>query len=153
MRTSENPYLLGTSVNRGRGPRRVLGTSPRPLRPGRPRPSAAGAVGLPGGGDPVLLAYRPAAVGLLHARLGHVYPTKPVGQRYPNCQHVLSRAERGPASNLERRPQPTRPRGRLVWRTSENPVQTKFAEHFFYDVDGWPPPASLRRCFLSEHLC
>jgi hypothetical protein len=28
MRTSENPYLLRVSVNRGRGPRRVLGTSP-----------------------------------------------------------------------------------------------------------------------------
>jgi hypothetical protein len=57
-----------------------LGSSPWSLRHGgRPRPSAAGAVGLPGGGDPILLVYRPAAECLLHARLGHVHPTKPVG--------------------------------------------------------------------------
>jgi hypothetical protein len=60
-------------------PRSGLGTSFRSFRLRRPRPSATGAVGLPGGGDPILLVYRPAAVGLLHARLGHVYPTKSVG--------------------------------------------------------------------------
>jgi hypothetical protein len=43
--------------NRGVGsPCSGLGTSPRSLRlGGRSRPSAAGAVGLPGGGDPILL--------------------------------------------------------------------------------------------------
>jgi len=77
----------------------VLGTSTRPLRPGRPRPSAAGTVCLPGGGDPVLLLYRPAAVGLLDARLGYVYPTKPVGladiYRWSTCclmTAILSRS-------------------------------------------------------------
>jgi hypothetical protein len=64
----------------GRTPRYLLGTSPWPFRHGwRPCPSATGAVGLPGGGDPILLVYRPAAVRLLHARLGHVHPTKSVG--------------------------------------------------------------------------
>jgi hypothetical protein len=67
--------------NRGVGsPCSRLGTSPRSLRlGGRSRPSAAGAVGLPGGGEPILLVHRPPAVGLLHPRLGYVYPTKPVG--------------------------------------------------------------------------
>jgi hypothetical protein len=78
----------------GAGRRRVLGSSPRPLRPGRPSPSAAGAVGLPGGGDPVLLLYRPAAVGLLDARLGHVYPAKPVGladiHRWSTCSRMTA---------------------------------------------------------------
>jgi len=63
-----------------RKPRSRLGTSPWPLRHGGcSSPSATGAVGLPGGGDPILLVYRPAAVRLLHAWLGHVHPTKPVG--------------------------------------------------------------------------
>ncbi len=60
-------------------PGRSLRARPRPLRPWRSHPSAAGAVSLPGGGEPILLVYRPAAVGLPHARLGHVYPTDPVG--------------------------------------------------------------------------
>ncbi len=60
-------------------PGRSLRARPRPLRPWRSHPSAAGAVSLPGGDEPILLVYRPAAVGLPHARLGHVYPTEPVG--------------------------------------------------------------------------
>ena len=43
-----------------------------------PRPSAAGAVAFPRGGDPVVLIYRPAAVGLLHLGLGYMHPTEPV---------------------------------------------------------------------------
>src|SRR5215208_191426 len=67
----------------GRKSRHRLGTSPWPLRHAwRPSPSAAGAVGLSGGGDPILLVHRPAAVCLLHTRLGHVHPTKPVGLAY-----------------------------------------------------------------------
>jgi hypothetical protein len=67
-------------VERRRNPRSRLGTSPWSLRPGgRSSPSTTGAVGLPGGGDPILLVYWPAAVRLLHAWLGHVHPTKPVG--------------------------------------------------------------------------
>ena len=56
-----------------------LGPSPRFLRPGRPRSSAAGAVGLLGRGDPILLVNRPAAVRLPHLGLGHVNPADPVG--------------------------------------------------------------------------
>src|SRR5215204_352979 len=55
-----------------------LGSS-EPLWPRRPRPSAAAAVSLPRSSDPILLVYRPAAVGLLHPGLGHMYPSKPVG--------------------------------------------------------------------------
>jgi hypothetical protein len=51
----------------------------RVLRSGCSCPGAAGAVGLFGGGDPILLAYRPAAVRLLHLGLGHVDPADPVG--------------------------------------------------------------------------
>ena len=48
-----------------RKPRSRLGTSPWPLRHGGcSSPSATGAVGLPGGGNPILLVYRPAAVRL-----------------------------------------------------------------------------------------
>jgi hypothetical protein len=67
----------------GRKSRHRLGASPWPLRHGGcPSPSATGAVGLPGGGDPILFVHRPAAVCLLHTRLGHVHPTKPVGLAY-----------------------------------------------------------------------
>ena len=60
------------------------GTAPgasasRLLWPGRSRPGAAGAVGLFGGGDPILLIHRSAAVRLLHLGLGHVDPADPVG--------------------------------------------------------------------------
>ena len=60
------------------------GTAPgasasRLLWPGRSRPGAAGAVGFFGGGDPILLIHRPAAVRLLHLGLGHVNPADPVG--------------------------------------------------------------------------
>jgi hypothetical protein len=51
----------------------------RTRRLGCPRPSAAGAVGLLGGGDPILLVNRPAAVRFPHLGLGHVNPADPVG--------------------------------------------------------------------------
>jgi hypothetical protein len=67
----------------GRKSRHRLGTSPWPLLHGwRPSPSATGAVGLSRGGDPILFVHRSAAVCLLHTRLSHVYPTKPVGLAY-----------------------------------------------------------------------
>ena len=56
-----------------------LVSSPRPLRPGRTCSSATGAVSLFGGGNPVLLIHRPAAVSLPHLRLGYMYPANPVG--------------------------------------------------------------------------
>jgi hypothetical protein len=56
-----------------------LGTSPRFLRPGRPRPSAAGAVSLLGGCDPILLVHRPPTISLPHLGLGHVHSADPVG--------------------------------------------------------------------------
>jgi hypothetical protein len=74
------PTFLVLRWIEAREARSRLGSSPWPLRHGgRPSPSATGAVGLPGGGDPILLVYRPAAICLLHARLGDVHPTKPIG--------------------------------------------------------------------------
>src|ERR671916_454182 len=43
-----------------------------------PGPGATGAVGLLGGGDPVLIVDGPAAVRLPELWLGHVYPADPV---------------------------------------------------------------------------
>jgi hypothetical protein len=49
-----------------------------PLRHRCSLTGATGAVGLFGGGDPILVVYRPAAVRLPHPRHGNVYPADPV---------------------------------------------------------------------------
>src|SRR5919112_2513981 len=75
-------YLTwGTSPKAGTSPLLTLGSARGAggsFQSRGPGPGAAGAVGLFGGGDPVLVVDRPAAVGLSELWLGHVHPADPI---------------------------------------------------------------------------